>query len=176
MPKKDTLFERIKELISLGFDNNDIAEILHISVQSSYIRRVRRIVSEHSDNATTVLLTLTPKRYYQAIKNHNGTKEELAAKLGVSRMTLHNFEKATGLNKKLAEYLYLSGMSISRIAKTLGTKESTLKKMGLTEVPTISNIKTQMELALQILGNVSELDEDIARQCYGLQRIFDKLK
>lgn len=176
MTDKTTLFERIKELVLLGYDNNQIAEYLNISPNSGYIRRVRRVVSQFPDNATTVLLTLTKKRYYGAIKNHNGTKEELAAELGVSRMTLHNFEKATGINIKLAKYLYVCGASISQIAKTLGTKESTLKKMGLEALPTLNGIKELMKTALDILGDVSELDEDIAVKCYSLNKIFDKLK
>lgn len=174
--KKDTLFERIKAFVLLGYANDEIAESLKISNKSKYIQRVRRVVSQYPDNATTILLTLTPKRYYNAIKNHNGTKEELAAKLGVSRMTLHNFEKATGLNKKLAEYLYLRGMKMSQIARTLGTKESTLKKMGLEELPTLNGIKEQMGRALQILDNVSDLDEEIAIKRYSLNKIFDKVK
>lgn len=176
MADKTTLFERIKEFVLMGYDNNQIAEYLNISPDSGYIRRVRRVVSQFPDNATTVLLTLTKKRYYDAIKNHNGTKEELAAKLGVSRMTLHNFEKATGINLKLAKCLYLHGMSISQIAKALGTKESTLKKFGLEDLPTLNGINEQLKSALEILGDVSDLDEHIAVKCYTLNKIFDKLK
>ena len=176
MADKTTLFERIKAFILDGYDNNQIAEYLNISTKSKYIQRVRRVVNQYEDNATTVLLTLTKKRYYNAIMNHNGTKEELAAKLGVSRMTFHNFEKATEINIKLAKYLYFCGASISQIAKTLGTKESTLKKMGLEEIPTLNGIKEQMKCALDLLGDVSDLDEDIAVKCYSLNKIFDRLK
>lgn len=176
MTKKLTQFERIKEFVLLGYTNEEIAEILNISNKSKYIQRVRRVVSKYQDNATAVLLTLTPKRYYNVIQNHNGTKEELAAKLGVSRMTLHNFEKATKVNQKLAEYLYLQGFPISRIARILGTKESTLKKMGLEELPTLSGIKGQIKRALDILDNVAELDENIAIKRYSLNKVFDKLK
>lgn len=176
MAKKTTQFERIKKFVLLGYDNNEIAEVLNISPDSGYIRRVRRVVTQHQDNATTVLLTLTKKKYYNTVKQHNGTKEELAAKLGVTRMTLHNFEKATKVNQMLAEYLYLEGSPISRIARILGTKESTLKKMGLEELPTLSGIKGQIKRALDIYDNVAELDENIAIKRYCLSKVFDKLK
>lgn len=177
--KKTTKFEQIQSLISLGLSNAEIANVLHTTTQNTgYIRKVRRMLNQHPDpdTRTTALLTLTPKRYYKAIWKHDGTKEELAAKLGVSRMTLNKYEKATGINKQLAEYLHIQGMSINEIARILGTKVSTLKNMGLAELPTLSGIKKQMERALSTLGNVANLEERIAIEYDLTQKAYDKFK
>ena len=110
MANNPTLFERIKEFVLLGYDNNEIAETLNISSNSGYIRKVRREITRPTETPSKSP-AVTPKKYYKLMKENKGTKEELAAELGVARMTLHRFEKTSGSNQKLAEYLYLRGMS-----------------------------------------------------------------
>lgn len=173
--KKVTLFERIKEFVLLGYDNNEIAEALNISNKSKYIQRVRRIVSQYSDNASTALLTLTPQRYYNAIKTHNGTKEELAAKLGVSRMTLHRFEQDSNIKTRLASYMRVRGMSLEKIASTIGTKISVLEKMGLDTMPNVIEIKRQIEIVLKPLADVAQWDAETTTLYYTLKSTLDKL-
>lgn len=122
MADKTTLFERIKEFVLMGYDNNQIAEYLNISPDSGYIRRVRREVTKPTETPSNSPI-LTPRKYYKLLMENKGTKEELAAELGCSRMWLHKFEKSTEVNRKVAEYLYIRGMTLSQIAKTLGAKK-----------------------------------------------------
>ena len=175
MNKDLSLFERIKEFVKLGYSNIEIAYLLDIKNDSKYIQRVRRAVSSQT-RTTDKKPTLTPKKYYSAMKQHNGTRDELATKLGINRRTLKRYEDNTEINKKIASYLYLNGMSIKQIARTLSTKESIIEEMNLTELPTIGNIKEQIKRALNILGNVAECDDEIEGQFYELQRIFERLK
>ena len=173
MANNPTLFERIKEFVLLGYDNNEIAETLNISSNSGYIRKVRREITRPTETPSKSP-AVTPKKYYKLMKENKGTKEELAAELGVARMTLHRFEKTSGSNQKLAEYLYLRGMSIGQIATTLGAKESTINDMKLESLPTLDGIREQMKQALEILKKASIFDDEIEAQFYGLQRAFDK--
>jgi len=175
MADKTTLFERIKDFVLLGYDNNEIAEMLNISNKSKYIQRVRREVTKPTETPSKSPL-ITHKKYYKAMKGNKGSKEELAAELGVARMTLHRFEKSTEANKKLAQYLYLRGTSISRIATLLGTKESTIKEMGLENLPTEDGIKEQIRQVLEVLKDASIFDDEIEAQFYEWQRLYDKLK
>lgn len=179
MADKTTLFERIKEFVLMGYDNNQIAEYLNISPDSGYIRRVRRAVNREKTKPTETPSKsplITHKKYYKAMKGNKGSKEELAAELGVARMTLHRFEKSTDANKKLAQYLYLRGTSISRIATLLGTKESTIKEMGLENLPTEDGIKEQIRQVLEVLKDASIFDDEIEAQFYEWQRLYDKIK
>lgn len=175
MGKKSTQFERIKGFVLLGYTNEEIAEILNISNKSKYIQRVRREVTKPTETPSKSPL-ITHKKYYKAMKGNKGSKEELAAELGVARMTLHRFEKSTEANKKLAQYLYLRGTSISRIATLLGTKESTIKEMGLENLPTEDGIKEQIRQVLEVLKDASIFDDEIEAQFYEWQRLYDKLK
>ena len=109
MNKDLSLFERIKEFVKLGYSNIEIAYLLDIKNDSKYIQRVRRAVSSQT-RTTDKKPTLTQKKYYSAMKQHNGTRDEFAAKLGVARMTLNRYENNTEINKKIASYLYLNGM------------------------------------------------------------------
>lgn len=173
MADKTTLFERIKAFILDGYDNNQIAEYLNISTKSKYIQRVRREITRPTETPSKSP-AITPKKYYKLMKENKGSKEELAAELGCSRMWLHKFERSTGSNQKLAEYLYLRGMSIGQIATTLGAKERTIKDMKLESLPTLDGIREQMKQALAILKKASIFDDEIEAQFYGLQRAFDK--
>lgn len=175
MADKTTLFERIKEFVLLGYDNNQIAEYLNISTNSKYIQRVRREVTQPTETPSNSS-TIHPRKYYKLMKENKGTKEELAAELGVARMTLHRFEKSTGANKKLAQYLYLRGATISQIATRLGAKEATIKEMGLENLPTENGIKEQIRQILEILKDASIFDDEIEAQFYEWQRLYDKLK
>ena len=173
MANKITLFGRIKEFVLLGYDNNEIAETLNISSNSGYIRRVRREITRPTETPSKSP-AITPKKYYKLMKENKGSKEELAAELGVSRRTLHRFEESTEANQKFAEYLYLRGMSIGQIATTLRAKESTIKDMKLEDLPTLDGIREQMRQALEILQKASIFDDEIEAQYYGLQRVIDK--
>ena len=175
MNKDLSLFERIKEFVKLGYSNIEIAYLLDIKNDSKYIQRVRRAVSSQTRTADKKP-TLTPKKYYSAMKQHNGTRDELAAKLGCSRVWLNKFEKSTGAIKKIASFLYFNGMSIKHIARTLGTKESIIEEINLTDLPTIGKLKNQIKQALDILEKAAEFDDEIEGQFYELKRIFERLK
>ena len=173
MTDNPTLFERIKEFVLLGYDNNEIAETLNIYNKSKYIQRVRREVTRPTETPAKSP-AIIPKKYYKLMKKNKGTKEELAAELGCSRMWLHKFERSTGANQKLAEYLYLRGMSIGQIATTLGAKKSTIKDMKLEALPTLDGIREQMKQALAILKKASIFDDEIEAQYYVLQREINR--
>ena len=165
--------DRIIEFVKLGFSDVEIADTLKISASSGYIRRVRRSLSDNAGQSTP---RLTPERYYNAMKQHNGTKEELAAALGISRMGLHKFEQNTEMKKRLAEYLYMRGMSVEEIAAQIGAKISTLEEMGLKELPTIPNLKKQFERILLRYEDAATWDTEIAAEYFKLKSAYDKLK
>ncbi len=174
MSKRD----RIIELIKVGLSDTEIAGIVKISASSGYIRRVRRSLSENAGQSSPGQSTpkLTPERYYNAMKQNNGTKEELAAALGISRMGLHKFEQNSEMKKRLAEYLYMRGMSVEEIATQIGAKISALEGMGLKELPTIPNLKKQFERVLLRYEDAATWDTEIATEYYKLKSAYDKLK
>lgn len=172
--RKTTLSERIEELVLLGYDNKDIAEALNISNKSKYIQRVRRSLKEPTQEQDK--LKLTPERYYNAVIKHNGTKDDLAAILGVCRKTLYTFEQNTQMKKRLTCYMRVRGMSLEDIARQIGTKVSTLEKMGLDKLPTLDGIKIQMEIALEPLADVAQWDNEAASLFYRLQDALKRLK
>lgn len=174
MSKRD----RIIEFIKVGLSDIEIAEIVKISASSGYIRRVRRSLSDNAGQSTPGQSTpkLTPERYYNAMKQNDGTKEELAAALGISRMGLHKFEQNTEMKKRLAEYLYMRGMSVEEIAAQIGAKITALEEMGLKELPTIPNLKKQFERVLLRYEDAATWDTEIAAEYYKLKSAYDKLK
>ena len=133
--------------------------------------------SESEDQDVKEVKTkITPKRYYHAIIQNNGTKGEIAEALGCSRMWLHKFEKSTGANKNLAGYLYLSGMNIDQITTLCGAKGRSIQEMELENLPTLDGIKEQIKRALEILEKASIFDDKIEARYYGLRRIYDMLE
>ena len=177
--KKQSKRENVIALISCGFTDSEIADTLHISAQSGYIRKVRRSLAESAPEESSQdsgKPKLTPEHYYNAVMKHNGTKDELAAILGVCRKTLYTFEQNTQMKKRLACYMKVRGMSLEDIARQIGTKVSTLEKMGLDTLPTIDNIKVQMETALEPLADVAQWDNKAAALFYRLQDALKRLK
>ncbi len=172
--KKISLFERIKELVLLGYDNGEIAEALNISNESKYIQRVRRSLKKSTKEQDKP--KLTPERYYNAVMKHNGTKDDLAAILGVCRKTLYTFEHSAQMKNRLARYMRVRGMSLEVIAGQIGTKVSTLEKMGLDKLPTLDGIKIQMEIALEPLADIAQWDNEAASLFYRLQDALKRLK
>ena len=180
MPKKyQSKRGSVKALIACGLTDSEIAETLHISAKSGYIRKIRRETAETSCNNETSKdenPKLTPETYYNAMKKNNGTKEDLAAALGVARMTLHRFEQDTEMKKRLARYMRVRGMGLERIAAQLGTKISILEKMGIDRLPTLDGIKAQIEMALEPLADVAQWDEDVAAIYYQWEKASERLK
>lgn len=92
--KKQSKRENIIALISCGFTDTEIADTLHISAQSGYIRKVRRSLAEsvpEESSQDSGKPKLTPERYYNAIMKPHATKEELAAELGGKQTNLALF-------------------------------------------------------------------------------------
>lgn len=172
--KKISLFERIKELVLLGYDNGEIAEALNISNESKYIQRVRRSLKKSTKEQDKP--KLTPERYYNAIMKPHATKEELAAELGVSKRTLHYFEADSEIKKRVAEFMYMDGMSIDEISARLVTRKSALEEMGIISLPTLPEIKKQLEQILDRYQDAAEWDSRAAAKYYHLKNIFDRLK
>lgn len=171
--------ESIIELINGGFSDTEIAEILRISTQSGYIRKIRRELNNPNTNneqSGTEPDKLTPEIYFNAIMNHNGTKEELANKLRVSRMTLHNFERKTDILYKISRYLKIQGYSVQHIAKKLGVKQSTLLDFNLDRLPNIPTLKIQLDLLLDTLQDVAQWNEQITPLYYQWKSIAERLK
>lgn len=177
--KTKTKRQSIIELISCGFTDSEIADTLHISAQSGYIRKVRRSLAESASEESTQKQDkpkLTPERYYNAVMKHNGTKDDLASALGVARMTLHRFEQDTEMKKRLARYMRVRGMGLERIAAQLGTKISILEEMGIDRLPTLDGIRAQIEMALEPLADVAQWDEDVAAIYYQWEKASERLK
>lgn len=177
--KKQSKRENIIALISCGFTDTEIADTLHISAQSGYIRKLRRSLAESSPEESTQEQDkpkLTPERYYNAIMKPHATKEELAAELGVSKRTLHYFEADSEIKKRVAEFMYMDGMSIDEISARLVTRKSALEEMGIISLPTLPEIKKQLEQILDRYQDAAEWDSRAAAKYYHLKNIFDRLK
>lgn len=182
MSKDSSTVECIKELISYGYTNKEISDTLKLSVNSGYIRRLRREIAKASQNDGTSIEEsqerpkLTPERYYNAMKKHNGTKDNLAALLGISRMTLYNFERDSEMKKRLARYMRVRGMSLKAIASQLGTKISILKEMEIDRLPTLDSIKDQINIALEPLADVAQWDNEAETLYYLWKKASERIK
>ena len=149
--KKQSKRENIIALISCGFTDTEIADTLHISAQSGYIRKVRRSLAE-------------------------SVPDEWGAELGVSKRTLHYFEADSEIKKRVAEFMYMDGMSIDEISARLVTRKSALEEMGIISLPTLPEIKKQLEQILDRYQDAAEWDSRAAAKYYHLKNIFDRLK
>lgn len=180
MPKKSqSKRDSVKALIACGLTDSEIAETLHISAKSGYIRKIRREIADTSCNneiPKDERPKLTPETYYNAMKKNNGTKDDLAAALGVCRKTLYTFEHDNQMKLRLARYMRVRGMGLERIAAQLGTKISVLEKMGIDRLPTLDGIKAQIEIALEPLADVAQWDEDVAAIYYQWEKASERLK
>lgn len=170
--------QSIIELISCGFTDSEIADTLHLSAHSGYIRKVRRSLAPAPEESTQEQdkPKLTPERYYNAIMKPHTSKEELAAELGISKRTLHYFEADGEIKRRVAEFMYMDGMGIDEIAARLVTRKSTLEEMGITSLPTLPEIKKQLEQILERYKDAAEWGNGTAAKYYHLKNIFDRLK
>lgn len=157
----------IIELYKTGFSASEIAE--QLGVTGKY---VRKIIATY-DNMLSK--ELTERNYIAAIKHGFESKEELAAYFGVSCRTLQRFEEATGINQKLAKYLYIQGKTEEEITVVLNTKTSRLKIHEAGTLPTIAGIKSDLETVLGILKEYAQIDDEAQSQYYALKRICEKL-
>lgn len=142
-------------------------EILPVS--DGYIRRVRRSLGYSKQRIST-------GEYYKAIKNNTGTKEELAAKLGVSERTLNYFERDNEIKKQVAQYLHAKGMGLHSIAEKMGTSISILKEMGIDRLPDVHTVKDQIETLTQIFEIIAQWDAEAATLFYQWKKALDRLK
>lgn len=142
-------------------------EILPVS--DGYIRKVRRGLGYSKQRIST-------GEYYKAIKNNTGTKEELAAKLGVSERTLNYFERDNEIKKQVAQYLRAKGMGLHSIAEKMGTSISILKEMGIDRLPDVHTVKDQIETLTQIFEIIAQWDAEAATLFYQWKKALDRLK
>ena len=157
----------IIELHKISFSTSEIAEQLGVTG-----RYVRKIIATY-DN--TLSKKLTERNYITAIKHGFESKEELAAHFGVSYRTLKRFEESTGINQRLAKYLYVQGKTESEITTLLHTKTSALNIHEAGTLPTIAGIKSDLETVLGILKEYAQIDDEAQSQYYALKRIYERL-
>ena len=167
MADKTTKKQRIINLINLGKSNAEIMEFLPVS--DGYIRKVRRGLGYSTQR-------ISPEKYYKAIKNNTGTKEELAAKLGVSERTLNYFEKNNKIKIQVAQYLRAKGMGLHSIAEKMGTSISILKEMGIDRLPDVRTLIDHIETLTQIFETIAQWDAEAATLFYQWKKALDRLK
>lgn len=102
------------------------------------------------------------------------TDSEIADTLHISAQS--GFEHSAQMKNRLARYMRVRGMSLEVIARQIGTKVSTLEKMGLDKLPTLDGIKIQMEIALEPLADIAQWDNEAASLFYRLQDALKCLK
>ena len=159
--------DRIIELHKTGFSNSEIAEYVGVTV-----RYVRNIIATCVD---TLSAELTERNYVKAIKYGFESKEELAAHFGISYRTLKRFEESTGINQRLAKYLYVQGKTDGEITTLLHTKTSVLNIHEAGTLPTIAGVKSDLETVLVILKEYAQIDDEAQSQYYSLKRIYERL-
>ncbi|WP_300647466.1 helix-turn-helix domain-containing protein [uncultured Bacteroides sp.] len=157
----------IIELYKTGFSTSEIAEQLGVTEKYA-----RKIIATCTDMLST---ELTERNYVKAIKHGFESKEELASHFGVSYRTLKRFEESTGINLRLAKYLYVQGKTDSEITTLLHTKTSVLNIHEAGTLPTIVGIKSDLETVLGILKEYAQIDDETQSQYYALKRIYEKL-
>ena len=162
-PKKQV----ITNLINLGKSNAEIMKILPVS--NGYIYRIRRNLGYSTQR-------ISPEKYFKAITNNTGTKEELADELGVSRRTLYYFERDNKTKKEVAQYLRAKGMGLHSIAEKMNLNISTLKDMGIDKVPTVHTVKNQIEALTQIFEIIAQWDAEAATLYYKCKKALNNLK
>lgn len=162
-----TTKEQIIELHKTGFSCSEIAE--HIGVTVQYVRKIIAAC------ANALSMELTERNYIAAIKHGFESKEEVAAHFGVSYRTLKRFEESTGINQRLAKYLYVQGKTEDEITALLHTKTSVLEIHKAGTLPTIAGIKSDLETVLEVLKEYAQIDDEAQSQYYALKRICEKL-
>ncbi|MDE6296444.1 MAG: hypothetical protein K2L89_01225 [Muribaculaceae bacterium] len=167
MADKTTKKQIITNLIDLGKSNAEIMEILPVS--DRYIRKVRHNLGYTSQKIST-------EKYYKAIQNNTGTKEELAAKLGVSERTLNYYEEDNIIKKQVAQYLRAKGMGLHSIAVKMGTSISILKEMGIDRLPDVRTVIAHIETLTQIFEAIAQWDAEAATLFYQWKKALDRLK
>ena len=157
----------ITNLINLGKSNAEIMKIL--PVYNGYIYRIRRNLGYSTQR-------ISPEKYFKAIINNTGTKEELATKLGVSERTLNYFEKNNKIKIQVAQYLRAKGLGLHSIAEKMGTSISILKEMGIDRLPDVYTVKDQMETLTQIFEITAQWNAEAATLFYQWKKAFNNLK
>lgn len=168
MADKSNKKEKVINFIDRGYSNREIASFMP-DVSESYIRRIRRDLGYSTKK-------ISSEKYYKAVINNTGTKEELAAKLGVSERTLNYFERDNEIKKHVAQYLRAMGMGLHSIAEKMGTNIAILKEMGIDRIPDVHTVKNQIETLTRIFEVIAQWDAEAATLFYQWQKVLDRLK
>lgn len=168
MADKSNKKERVINFIDRGYSNREIASFMP-DVSESYIRRIRRDLGYSTKK-------ISSEKYYKAVINNTGTKDDLAAKLGMCKSSLCYFERDSDLKKQVAQYLRATGMGLHSIAEKMGTSIAILKEMGIDRVPDVYTVKNQIETLTRIFEVIAQWNAEAATLFYQWQKVLDRLK
>ena len=166
MSLKEDILQYLDHGVFTAKETKEIASYIGCSE-----RYVQKVVKEF--NSQNPANQLTIENYIKAILSGIDTKQKLAEFLGVSRMSLHRFEKNKISTKKISRYLYIAGVDINAICHLYRLAEK--EKAELLKLPTINRVKNELQIISATLHPFKSSCKEIDEQHSNINKILWRL-
>lgn len=157
--------ELVLELYRAGCGAAKIAELSGVPIRSVY-----RYI-----NSNSIGQELTITNYIMAVKNGYDTKDDLLKQFKVSKKTLLQFEKESGVLALLAKIEYIQGKSYQGIGAKLHLRLGTIDSFNVLQLPTIKQIKNELSQVLAIYEKMAEVDKEFVARYSAIKSAIQKL-
>lgn len=158
--------EQVLGLFRAGFDACKIAELSGVPIRSVY----RYIKNNCIEQELTVI------NYIKAVNNGYDTKDDLLKQFKVSKKTLLQFEKASGVLALLAKINYIQGKSYEEIGAKLHLRLGTIDGFDVLQLPTIEHIKNELDKVLKVYEEMAEFDSSFVSKSNTIKSALQKLQ
>lgn len=163
--------EQICELNTQGFDTQTICKI--VGVSDRYVRKILNANSITSQVVDKPLLTV--KNYIKAVNNGYDTKNNLPTQFRVTKKTLLQFEKESGVLALLAKAEHIQGKSYEEIKTKLHLRERIIDSFNIHQLPTIQQMKNELSQILAVYEKMAEVDDSYVAKSSSIKSIIQKL-
>ena len=163
---KDKNLAKFKRLMKAGLERKQIIEKMGISPRTYYYLKKRA----QQDGRRC---EIAPRKYYAAVMDGYRNKDELAAKLGVSKPTLIRFEKSNRTVHRLCRATYVQG-GAAYLSKIYHIPPETVKEYtaGIT---TLAGIQRELKTMIGIIEESAEYDPDANTTIRTILQVLDLL-
>lgn len=163
---KDNNLAKFKRLIKAELDRKQIIEKMGISLRTYYYLKKR--VQQDGRRCE-----IDPRKYYAVVMDGYTTKDELAAKLGVSKPTLIKFEKSNRTVYRLCRATYVQG-GAAYLSKMYHIPPETVKEYtaGIT---TLAGIQRGLKTMIGIIEESAEYDPAANTTIRTIRQVLDLL-
>jgi len=165
--------DKFKKLKALGLPKEEIMQMLGIESRMYYYYNAE---SEKDKRKRIIDIKAYCDAIISSIQGRSfGTKDDLARMLNVTKPTLTEFEKRSGLSRLFCRFFHIHGKTKKELSKGLSISHESIAEY-ISDTPTVQEIINSLETALSVYQEMEEYDSNLSVKIYKIKKAVKELK